>query len=482
MRVREALNARDVAVNRLADACASVQEKSKAVHELQQEKAELQRLLDICNKKRAEAIDDKENGPCKCQEDAISEDEMYAEGKNELKATMKKVEDQLAAVRVSDPAGGGETDDNKYKVSNRCSAITTMSSSSITKLLNDCSSATTPLRDVANVYALPPLSSPFTMPLTPAIDQPDSPWTPIDGERTTLPTLSTTEKINARYAVLASLPLPSGIPEDSLTPILIPSPHSIHEFIATTSGVVDVAHFGRLGNYRVFQQSTTTWCPEREEHGYYLTPVFKCSTNPRVNTAHRWSAADIASRFDIPTECFYNKDGKWYYAGIYKSFRLDDLCPQEWECLSTETSQALIKETLAARKNTSPQNIYEVSQLYSAGALRVACIGVQCIGFNNALYRDVLQHAVLCSQSGKWRGSTGTFSPGLGLTPGSAGGGTVWNSPTTSCVPPGSGPGSNGRGIIGLAPGVAQSPQTPTVRVTQQGSQDSQTTFGGRPA
>lgn len=35
-------------------------------------------------------------------------------------------------------------------------------------------------------------------------------------------------------------------------------------------------------------------------------------------------------------ECFFNKDGKWYYAGIYKSFRLEDLCTQEWECLSTE--------------------------------------------------------------------------------------------------------------------------------------------------
>ncbi len=42
------------------------------------------------------------------------------------------------------------------------------------------------------------------------------------------------------------------------------------------------------------------------------------------------------------TECFYNKDGKWYYAGIYKSFRLEDLCTQECECLSTEVSSTLL--------------------------------------------------------------------------------------------------------------------------------------------
>jgi hypothetical protein len=35
-------------------------------------------------------------------------------------------------------------------------------------------------------------------------------------------------------------------------------------------------------------------------------------------------------------ECFYNKDGKWYYAGTYKAFRMDDLTTQEWEALSTE--------------------------------------------------------------------------------------------------------------------------------------------------
>ena len=49
--------------------------------------------------------------------------------------------------------------------------------------------------------------------------------------------MNTAEKIEARYAILASLPLPSGIPEDSLTPILIPAPYTLHDFVGTTSGV-----------------------------------------------------------------------------------------------------------------------------------------------------------------------------------------------------------------------------------------------------
>lgn len=35
-------------------------------------------------------------------------------------------------------------------------------------------------------------------------------------------------------------------------------------------------------------------------------------------------------------ECFYNKDGKWYYARTYTALRLADLTPKEFEQLSTE--------------------------------------------------------------------------------------------------------------------------------------------------
>jgi len=84
-----------------------------------------------------------------------------------------------------------------------------------------------------------------------------------------------------------------------------------------------------------------------------------------------------------------------------------------------KTSQSLIKETLTGRKNTSPQNVYETGQLYAAGALKVACIGLQCVGFNNALYRMLMEHAAKCTQTGRWRSSSsgGGHSPGVPWTP-----------------------------------------------------------------
>ncbi|KAL4075324.1 hypothetical protein V8B97DRAFT_2022312 [Scleroderma yunnanense] len=212
--------------------------------------------------------------------------------------------------------------------------------------------------------------------------------------------------IAARQAILAALPLPSGIPEDSLQPIVLPALYSLHEFLRNTTGST------RLKNYRILAQPTTYWCPEREEHGYLLTPIFKCSTNPRVMTAHRWASVDVIGHMKEPTECFYNKDGKWYYAGTYRAFRMDDLTTQEWELLSTETTQALIKETLAARKNISPQNHYETSQLYAVGALRVACIGLQCVGFNDVVYRGILEQ----SKYVQWSRSAGWPVPTAALT------------------------------------------------------------------
>ena len=86
-------------------------------------------------------------------------------------------------------------------------------------------------------------------------------------------------------------------------------------------------------------------------------------TNPRTPTAHRWVTADLAAQTaqsmgelshiassssqcsthkEYYSECFYNKDGKWYYAGAYKAFRLDDLSVSEWEKLSTEVTKPIL--------------------------------------------------------------------------------------------------------------------------------------------
>jgi hypothetical protein len=43
--------------------------------------------------------------------------------------------------------------------------------------------------------------------------------------------------IKARNMILAALPLPTEVPDDSLQPIVIPSPYTLHEFLGNASGV-----------------------------------------------------------------------------------------------------------------------------------------------------------------------------------------------------------------------------------------------------
>jgi len=93
--------------------------------------------------------------------------------------------------------------------------------------------------------------------------------------------------------------------------------------------------------------------------------------------------------------------------------------------------QVIIKETLIGRKNLSAQNNYETNQLYAAGALKVACIGLQCVGFNEGLYRGLLDHAATCVQ--------GTVKRRVGLGPG-----TAWNAQANSFPSPTSSPGLGG--------------------------------------
>lgn len=44
-------------------------------------------------------------------------------------------------------------------------------------------------------------------------------------------------RIALRHSILATLPIPSDIPDDALKPIIIPAPFTLHEFLGNTTGV-----------------------------------------------------------------------------------------------------------------------------------------------------------------------------------------------------------------------------------------------------
>jgi hypothetical protein len=68
-----------------------------------------------------------------------------------------------------------------------------------------------------------------------------------------------------------------------------------------------------------------------------------------------------------------------------------------------QTRTTLLKDTLSGRKNLTPQVIYEVGQLYSMGALKIACVGLRCIGFDTHLYQAILAQAKKAGLNGAWK-------------------------------------------------------------------------------
>ncbi|KZT11155.1 uncharacterized protein LAESUDRAFT_720346 [Laetiporus sulphureus 93-53] len=441
MRVNEALNARDAVVRRFAEACVSVREKNTIIQNLKRERNDLERQLAMVNGRNAMLAAENPNTSTRALEER--KNAKIALEVARLSDICKNFQHEIRMLRIHIETSGKEGDPMPESIENIHQHSRREWQTCLHRILlhaQDLAAAAATRRDAPSVSPRPASPLPlspivFTSPKSPEVLAPDLQMQALtleDHEQrvaTAMAAPDPIERIQARNAELAALPLPADIPPDVLRPITIPSPFTLHEFLGATPVLLRT----QLGNYRVFQQTTTYWCPEREEHGYFLTPIYKCNTNPRVSTAHRWAVVDMAPKLNRHTECFYNKDGKWYYAGIYQAFWLDELTPAEWENLSNEvqppsphillsltlpafskTTQALVKETLAGRKNTSPQNVYETGQLYIAGALKVACIGLQCIGFNNNLYRMLLEHAAKCAQTGKWRATPVIAGPTWG--------------------------------------------------------------------
>ena len=62
-------------------------------------------------------------------------------------------------------------------------------------------------------------------------------------------------------------------------------------------------------------------------------------------------------------------------------------------CLVCKARTAIIKQTLSTRKHVTPQTTYETTQLYAIGALKVACVGIKCVGFDRETYEGLQKHA-----------------------------------------------------------------------------------------
>ena len=109
LRVREALNARDVAVRRLAEACTSVRQKTEALAALREEKEALLRRL-----RREDGSADDEN---KDATSANAKPESTGDVRMRLVACLKTIENKLASMKISEGYGTTNESEDDYRVS-----------------------------------------------------------------------------------------------------------------------------------------------------------------------------------------------------------------------------------------------------------------------------------------------------------------------------------------------------------------------------
>ena len=109
LRVREALNARDIAVRRLAEACTSVRQKTEALAALREEKEALQRRL-----RREDGGADDEN---RDTTGSIAKLESTSDVRMRLVGCLKAIENKLASMKISEGNGATNESEDDYRVS-----------------------------------------------------------------------------------------------------------------------------------------------------------------------------------------------------------------------------------------------------------------------------------------------------------------------------------------------------------------------------
>ncbi|KAF8319375.1 hypothetical protein DL93DRAFT_2164586 [Clavulina sp. PMI_390] len=126
-------------------------------------------------------------------------------------------------------------------------------------------------------------------------------------------------------------------------------------------------------------------------------PILTTSTGTLVDPVRRWvENTNSAVMRKRSIEVFYNKNGDWFYVGTFKSYPLPDMTSVEFEELPLEIRANLIQSTVdrwPADPSQTTAIEREVAQLYEEGKLKVACVGLQCMGFNYSLSRIMLEQS-----------------------------------------------------------------------------------------
>ncbi|KAJ7444792.1 hypothetical protein B0H11DRAFT_2291106 [Mycena galericulata] len=133
----------------------------------------------------------------------------------------------------------------------------------------------------------------------------------------------------------------------------------------------------------------TIWASAACVHALAFAPTHRYD----ANTAHWTPGSDISSLDDAWRDLFLDVGQSVYYVGIYRCHDLRHLCPGG--CEAPENVSALAMLDAAHLGSTTPpaERTRILRSFFPQGMLTAHCVGLECIGFNQALY-DALRDRV----------------------------------------------------------------------------------------
>ncbi|KAH7099837.1 hypothetical protein BKA62DRAFT_772175 [Auriculariales sp. MPI-PUGE-AT-0066] len=243
----------------------------------------------------------------------------------------------------------------------------------------------------------------LTPKLTPILTASDSDTVVSPESAEPSPTLPTSaDNARQRRQLLESFPVPKNMPSKEPPAFSLTSRFSFSDVFGHSLGNRST-HIA-LSGYHVLCEPLTIWPSEDHTHGLVFAPTIRCFSLSVAGT-FSWREVDVVGPFNKPTECFYRvQESNYHYAGIYRGSRLADVSPEEYMTFSSEMKEALVDATLRDRRAVAPQLRLDVKQLYELGALKIACVAMQCTGYNKRLCDAVYQHVEKCHRLGEWKG------------------------------------------------------------------------------
>ncbi|KAJ3479158.1 hypothetical protein NLI96_g9249 [Meripilus lineatus] len=156
----------------------------------------------------------------------------------------------------------------------------------------------------------------------------------------------------------------------------------------------------------LFCSNRMVWCSEPYQHALYFAPRQLYDPNTDANWTDNTELLDLLGQTrDVFFSSFEDGINEIHYAGTYICRQIEALTVEEYQQLNPHLRKVLRKLTITAEVENVGKVKMHIAKSYEAGSRQIACLALECVGFNKVLYELLVdQHKARFSQKSVKRG------------------------------------------------------------------------------